>query len=716
MDTGINVYPGDSFFVYKNDAKVLVTEWAKSEDEGAESITIENPEPGTTPPNPDYPVIKKATYTVQLQAEYVKEGTGIPTHINWYGNNETAKTAGDSFVQINDNIKINEAVPVKPSNTFTYEGHKFLGWARLDNTENKLDNELDGKSIDLGEDDLFLKWIEDETEEGGGHFVATAKTVGATNGSRVNHVAADERTPYHGMVAVWEVKPYTVTVVKEMAADSVDKDTDKYKAFQFSAAFGEDNPQSFALNGVTETVESKSYVNTKTFNNINYGTKFSVSENADDYDVTITAECLRDGKTEAEIITPGEDEKYTVHGDTTIKFTNKRKTGSLQISKVTDPAGIDNTKKFKVSVKNSDGKFLQDLRTISFGDVEQKFDVSVNEALTISNLPTGQYTLAEDLNDAAIDGYRFNGVTYTNNSAVVQVAKDQTAEMVMTNSYTKLADVSITKNLVDDLADGSESFTFKATLTENDQDITSEYLGTPAEGETGYTFTMEPGAQKTVTRKFEKLPVGSILSITETGSEDYTTTVSVNGGDAAECLRGNLTVADGETNSLVFTNTRNMFTVDLKKTATDGTTELNGAKFTLTRFNGTKYVAYPDGNLTLGSKPVSLAAGSYELTETAAPDGYVVLTNKVRFTVASDGTLSDPTNEEGIADTKLAIKGEGISEGSKGTIIVKNNPGKQLPNSGGPGTLFYTLSGLMLILASAMMYGFRMRRGERRIK
>ena len=716
VDTGINVYPGDSFFVYRNDAKVLVTEWEKSEDDDAEFITIENPEPGTTPPDAAYPVIKKATYTVQLQAEYVKEGTGTPTHINWYGNNETAKTAGDSFVQINDNIKINEAVPVKPSDTFTYEGHKFLGWARLDNTASKLDDELDGKSKDLGESDLFLKWIEDESEEGGGHFVATANTTGAANGSRVNHVAADERMPYHGMVAVWEVKPYTVTVVKEMAEDSVDKDTDKYKAFQFSAAFGEDSPQSFVLNGVTETVESTSYVSTKTFENIGYGTRFSVSETADDYDVTIAAECMRDGKTNAEEITPDEDRKYTVHGDTTIRFTNKRKTGTLQISKVTDPAGLDNTKKFKVSVKNSDGRFLQDLRTISFGDEEKKFDVSVNEALTISNLPVGRYTLAEDLDDAAVNGYRFNGVAYTNSSAVIQVAKDQTAEMVMTNSYTKLADVSVTKNLADDLANGSESFTFTATLTENGRDITSEYLGETAEGESGYTFTLVPGSQKTVVRNFEQLPVGSTLSVTETGSTDYTTTVSVNGGEAAASLAGNLTVADGEGNSLVFTNTRNMFTVDLKKTASDGTTELSGAKFTLTRFNGTTYEAYPDGNHVLGSKPVSLAAGNYELTETAAPDGYVVLTNKIRFTVASDGTLSDPVNEEGVADTSLAVKSQGISEGSKGTIIVKNNPGQQLPNAGGPGTILYTLSGFMLILASALMYGFRMRRGERRIR
>lgn len=716
VDTGIEVYPGDSFFVYKNDAKVLVTEWAKSDDPDAEYITIENPEPGTTPPNPEYPRIRKATYTIQLQAEYVKEGTGTPTHINWYGNNETAKTAGNDFVQVNDNIKINEAVPVKPSDTFTYEGHKFLGWARLDNTDSILDNELDGKSKELGENDLFLKWIEDESEEGGGHFVATSNTVGASNGSTVSYVAVDERTPYHAMVAVWEVKPYTVTIVKEMDAESVDKDTDKYKAFQFSAAFGTESAQSFVLNGVTESAEGSEYVNTKSFENINYGTKFSISETADDYDVTIVAECLRDGKTSSEAITPGEDGKYTVYGDTTITFTNKRKTGALQIGKVTNPEGVSNSKAFKVSVKNSEGKFLQDTGTISFGDEEKKFDVSVNNALTINNLPIGQYTLAEDISEAAIEGYRFNGVTYTGGSAVVQVVKDATVEMVMTNSYTKLANVAVTKTLVDEIADGSESFTFKATLTENGQDITGEYLGTPAEGETGYEFTLVPGAQKTVTRTFENIPVGAVLAIEETGSIDHTTTVSINGGDATETLSGNLTVADSETNSVVFTNTRKAFTVDFKKTGTDGTTELNGAKFTLTRSNGTRYIAYPGGDITIGTTNMNLAAGDYELTEISAPDGYVVLSNKIRFTVASDGTLSDPTNEEGSADSKLAVKETGISEGSKGTIVVKNTPGEQLPNAGGPGTLLYTLSGLVLILASALMYGFRMRRGERRFK
>ena len=44
----------------------------------------------------------------------------------------------------------------------------------------------------------------------------------------------------------------------------------------------------------------------------------------------------------------------------------------------------------------------------------------------------------------------------------------------------------------------------------------------------------------------------------------------------------------------------------------------------------------------------------------------------------------------------------------------ENNPGVELPHTGGPGTLMYTLSGLLVLIASAVMYGFRRRHEERR--
>ena len=56
------------------------------------------------------------------------------------------------------------------------------------------------------------------------------------------------------------------------------------------------------------------------------------------------------------------------------------------------------------------------------------------------------------------------------------------------------------------------------------------------------------------------------------------------------------------------------------------------------------------------------------------------------------------------------------TKGEDGIWIVKvnNSTGVVLPLTGGPGTLTYTLGGFILMI-SALMYGFMMRRRERRL-
>ena len=48
-------------------------------------------------------------------------------------------------------------------------------------------------------------------------------------------------------------------------------------------------------------------------------------------------------------------------------------------------------------------------------------------------------------------------------------------------------------------------------------------------------------------------------------------------------------------------------------------------------------------------------------------------------------------------------------------IKIRNSSGIELPHTGGSGTLPYTFGGIAFITASALMYGFRKRRRERRL-
>ncbi|MDO4192877.1 MAG: DUF5979 domain-containing protein [Erysipelotrichaceae bacterium] len=679
-DTDKYVYPGDTFEVLKNNAKYVVVERDPEMDE----------------------VIIKATYTVQLRAEYVDTGTGVPTHISWYGNNETESTATANFVVTDNNVLINQAVEVEPANTFSYEGHKFLGWARVPISDDSgtalnptLESRLSGKNLslqDLGVADLFLKYNADT-----GKYEATSVTVGATEGTTVSKVAPDERYPYHAMVAIWEVNTYKVTIkklVEGVTTDQnffvIDYDFDDEELTDSSVTLQHNESQELTVD-------------------VPYGTTIKVTETAEGYEKSIAAALTQDGEGD-----PPEtvgDGAYKIIGDTTITVTNTRLKGTLEISKQTEPEGIADSQKFKISIKNSADQYLQDTESVSFSNEVQWLDLSVDGKLTIENLPADTYTVNEDTEQTEIDGYRYDETTYTSEDGTVEVTAGETASFTVTNKYTKLVDVVVTKELVDDYAEADKSFTFTASLKENDTDVTEKYIGTVAEGETGYSFTLVPGEEKTISKTFEKVPIGTELTVTEIEDTDYITTVTAGTEDPEESNTGILNITETN-NTITFKNTRKLFIVDFKKTAMNGTTELSNSKFTLTKKKGSVYESYPGGDLTLGTSHLELVVGDYELTETRAPDGYVILSNKIHLHVSVDGVVTVDRIE--FADgTAIAALESGISENSKGTVTIKNKPGQALPHTGGSGTLPYTLSGFVLILF-AVMYSFRMRRRERR--
>ena len=248
---------------------------------------------------------------------------------------------------------------------------------------------------------------------------------------------------------------------------------------------------------------------------------------------------------------------------------------------------------------------------------------------------------------------------------------------------------------------------------------------------TGYYY-MPSGTEIHVNMKagyslrFLNLPSGSSYEVAEstTMPDESFSFVSITGDgtvdpDNNQKMTGTIVTANNGYRVSV-ANKYTAVDVQLKK-VDDKDQLLSGAIFTLTKQQGTAW-----GNIQEDIKPGDtesgtanpvdlggLGVGKYRLTETKSPDGYIKLTSHIDFEVYKDGTVLAVKLAEGATGAK--IEKSGTEDAPVYTVIVENTPGEALPNTGGPGTLPYTLGGIALIMASALMYGFRMRRRERRL-
>jgi uncharacterized repeat protein (TIGR02543 family) len=176
-DSGVEVFPGDSFQILKANAK------------------MDN--------NPDWtegmPENLQHFYTIKVVAVYGPKDAPVDTHIEWFYNDGTGKEA----IHSDTGLQINEAVNIY--NAQTRPGYQFLGWAK--ENEYLTDSNVQIKDYpDLGEADLFLKYV-----PGTGNAAGTwqAKDKDGT-WVTVTQVAADEVTPYEALYAVWQSVFYVV--------------------------------------------------------------------------------------------------------------------------------------------------------------------------------------------------------------------------------------------------------------------------------------------------------------------------------------------------------------------------------------------------------------------------------------------------------------------------------------------------------------------------
>lgn len=282
QDTAVKVYPGNSFTVYKANAR-----------------KTDNPD--TTGADDKY------LYTVQVRAEYGPKDTPKPTHITWYDNFTENPVSPANYITDADQ-PINQAVNIEPATRFTRPGYKFLGWARVPTTDSN-GNPLDGYTLeprDLTADDLYLTYDGDT-----GTFTA----VGSDNQTHtVTQVAADGDYPYHDMYAVWERSVFNVVVKKTIAGEYAD--TTKLFTFTPSAALSSGG--SFQLTDGGE----------QTFSDIDSGTKISVDEDEAGYTSAIIVHkyaTYENGEYKDEAgspVTIQDGAEITVDNHTVIEYTN----------------------------------------------------------------------------------------------------------------------------------------------------------------------------------------------------------------------------------------------------------------------------------------------------------------------------------------------------------------------------------------------------------
>ncbi|MBQ6482839.1 MAG: LPXTG cell wall anchor domain-containing protein [Anaerolineaceae bacterium] len=176
---------------------------------------------------------------------------------------------------------------------------------------------------------------------------------------------------------------------------------------------------------------------------------------------------------------------------------------------------------------------------------------------------------------------------------------------------------------------------------------------------------------------------------------------------------------------LTFTNKKNAVNVELLKIEANTTTTLEGAVFDLypesaidenlhVKPNSTPVTGFTNlttdanGKVTLAEVPLA----TYYLVETKAPDGYILLDKAIKLVVSADGvSYIQADYNSGQPQTATATTTDATITY---TITVANTSGYELPNTGGSGTTLNYLGGIALLLTAAVMYGFRMRRRERR--
>ena len=283
---------------------------------------------------------------------------------------------------------------------------------------------------------------------------------------------------------------------------------------------------------------------------------------------------------------------------------------------------------------------------------------------------------------------------------------DETGSVQVTKTFTGIevseipADFQITASWTEDGAEKTAEF----TTTDKQPDADSENLT--------YTWTISD------------LPIGTEVTFTETDYEldGYTvqTMPPANTEDGKVTTKATATAAEPGTASFENAYTKDAHIDIVIKKVNDKGASIDGAVFELYRLNNESIhekmtqstYSWLDSNnrftvQTSGFTLEGLEDGTYQIVEVTPPAGYVItVSDPVTFTVTNGEVVSGSNVLKNRAAYTAATETE------KDTYTIVNTPGVSLPNTGGSGTLAYTLGGGLLSLTAGLFLALRLRRRE----
>lgn len=188
---------------------------------------------------------------------------------------------------------------------------------------------------------------------------------------------------------------------------------------------------------------------------------------------------------------------------------------------------------------------------------------------------------------------------------------------------------------------------------------------------------------------------------------DITFTMGTDTDNKVVLRDGNNDVTNGQIGIAKFTNKKIVVDIELEKVDSQTTdTKLSGAEFALYKVDTSgneiqvnSYTSEQRGKISIKNLPI----GQYVLRETKAPTGYVKSAEPWNITVANDRTITVKYDGKDVASKP---------DNNKTIYQITNTKVYSLPESGGPGTYGFTISGVAILATALLLFINNKRREE----